>query len=122
VENKEAPRPIEDYWPTWSKEAAELVGYEVVQKIMDNFGGTRIYIPSTPRISALIRLIGIEAVLALGKKFRGMSIEVPKGDIAAITMRNRMIAEDRKAGLGTVEIARKYRLTERGVRYIYRKI
>lgn len=123
VETRNTQRPIENYWPIWCKEAAELVGYEVIQKIMANFGGIRVYIAAQPtQGSALSRVIGKKAVMVLSKQYGGMTIEVPKGNIAAITLRNRMIAEDRKSGETVPAIARKYSLTERQIRYIFLKV
>lgn len=116
-------RPVSHYWPAWSKEATKLIGCEMVAKIMAHFGGTRIYIPYQAKgKSALLKLIGVEAVMALIPVYGGQTVEVPKGEISAITLRNRMIGEDRKAGLTCTEIARKYRLTERSVRNVYRKL
>lgn len=120
--DKEELRPVTNYWPAWSKEAAKLVGHDVVAKIMEHLGGTEIYIPQyRVRGSALSRIIGIEATMALAEEFGGLTINVPKGDIAKITARNRIIAQERQAGETTVALALKYRLTERQVRNIYRK-
>lgn len=119
----ETPRPVTAYWPAWSIEAAKLIGHEAVATIMQHHGGTRIYIPHRPTWRfPLLLLIGTEAVQSLCKVYGGLNIDVPKGEIAQITTRNRMIADDRQSGMSTADIARKYRLTERGVRYIYRKL
>ena len=119
----ETQRPVTAYWPAWSIEAARLIGDEAVATIMRHHGGTRIHIPLHPEEHYLLtQLVGIQAAQILCEAYGGLRIEVPKGQISQTTTRNRMIAEDRQAGMSTAEIARKYRLTERGVRYIYRKI
>lgn len=110
-------------WTGWAQDAAALVGPEAIAKIMQSYGGTRLYIPVRMQADhPLSRLVGYAAAIALSDAYGGQEhFDVPKGDASDRLCRDKSILEDRKAGLSGKQVAMKYRLTERQVRNIFRK-
>ncbi len=92
------------------------VGAEAAARLIDAYGGTRIYIPVNPqtrdRVSAVI---GIEKARELAKQFGGDRIY-----IAHPPLRRRRIAALRIEGKRTAEIARLVGCTVRWVEQVLR--
>lgn len=114
---------LDESWPFWAQDASVLIGREAVEKIMANYGGTRLYVPKSVAAShPLAELIGIDAAQALAASYGGeVHLDIPKGDAIRRSERDERIACEREAGESVSSLARRYRLTERQIRTIYRK-
>lgn len=111
--------------PKWVREATNIVGLAAVEKIVGQYGGTRIYFPIPKNLKAehpLCQLIGEDAARALSDEFGGLDhFDVPRTLCLDLMARDRQILEDKEAGESQANLARRYRLTERSIRNIYRK-
>jgi hypothetical protein len=57
----------------------ELIGEEATAKLIERFGGTRLYVPHSPTPDdALAQAVGVESALKLAQTFGGERVEVPK--------------------------------------------
>jgi Mor family transcriptional regulator len=65
----------------------------------------------------IVRTVGLDAALELGREFGGMSIYLPKMESALRSWRNQNIRAE-FTGANITQIARKYRLTGARVRQI----
>jgi Mor family transcriptional regulator len=65
----------------------------------------------------IVRMVGLEAALELGREFGGMSLYLPKIESALRGWRDQMIKAE-FTGANIAELARKYRLTGARVRQI----
>lgn len=107
--------------PSQAREIADVVGLGATAILVASYGGVRLYVPET--ISAdhpLVQLIGLDAAQQLAQRFGGDRIEVPRCADALRRVRNRALISD-AARMSQPELARKYHLTERTVRMIWRE-
>lgn len=65
----------------------------------------------------IVRMVGLDAALELGKEFGGMSLYLPKIESALRSWRDQNIRAE-FTGANVVQLARKYRLTGARVRQI----
>jgi hypothetical protein len=83
---------------------AEQMGVETALRFAAQFGGTRLYVPSTWRSELPLNLLGEEAARELSRMFGPETIDVPKCPWRAEAVA-RIAAEMRRAGLTVNEIA-----------------
>jgi len=97
-------------------ELVELLGEHAVLKLMDSWGGVRLYVPQkmTPD-HVIARVIGFASARRLSARFPLEFLEVPRGADALRRARNRGIVRAHAEGLSASRLARKHRLTERQV-------
>lgn len=89
----------------------ELIGAEATAKLIERFGGTRVYVPHSPTPGdALAQTVGVEPALKLARTFGGERVEVPNPP----PRRTRIIAM-RAAGQSIESIARSLGCTRRRV-------
>jgi len=106
-------------YPEAFQEVAQLIGEAATAKLTEQYGGTRLYIPSTLKPEhSLCQLLGKEAAQRLSFEFGGLRVEIPRAVMLQIAQRNVRILADRATGLSQRELARKYQLTERTIRKI----
>jgi Mor family transcriptional regulator len=98
------------------EEISRLVGAELFAKLCDDFGGRRVYIPSTPaRGDLLARSIGVAASHKLARIYGGDRLDIPVDREHA--RRGALIFRLRGEGTSVSAIARQLRCTER---YVYK--
>jgi Homeodomain-like domain len=89
----------------------QLIGEEATAKLIERFGGTRLYIPHCPTPEdALAQAVGVESALKLSRSFGGERVEVPNPP----PRRMRILAM-RAAGHSVESIARALGCTRRRV-------
>lgn len=112
-------RPANGTDPGVFKEIKEKMGCETTAKLVGQYGGTTIYIPKKIKIEhPLYQLLGKEISQQLSSEFGGLHVEINRDVALERARRNKMILEDRAAGMSQSAVARKYRLTTRHIRYI----
>ncbi len=89
----------------------ELIGEEAADKIIEKFGGTRLYVPHLPKLGdVLTGAVGNAAAQRLAQAFGGDRVEVPNPP-----PRRTLIVHLRRAGLSVAAIARAVHCTRRRV-------
>ncbi|HUN57758.1 MAG TPA: hypothetical protein VMU41_06555 [Candidatus Binataceae bacterium] len=97
--------------PSLLQELVDLIGQDAAAKLVDIFGGTRLYIPHSPQDDDLLtESLGAEAALKLARIYGGDRIEVPNP-----TPRRARILELRETGCSIDAIARNLGCTRRRV-------
>lgn len=102
-------------------EMVELIGIADTMKIVEEYGGVRLYIPQdVPPEHPLAALIGLENAQKLAGRFGGERPEIP---LVAAVMRQARDIEIRSLwpGLSQRQLALKYKTTERNIRLILGK-
>ena len=96
----------------------ESIGRLAAEKLVDEFGGTRIYVPVSAQSGDEIACaIGLEAASKLSRTFGGERFYMPL--LARDSQRIEEIRRMSAAGASTADIARRLRCTER---WVYRVI
>lgn len=112
-------RPLESL-PASLQDIAEIVGFRAALKIVEQWGGIRLWVPD--RVTAehpLARVIGLAAARKLCASWcRSTEIPIPRAARRLIALRNARICADFAAGVSAPRLARREGLTERMVRYI----
>jgi len=97
-------------------QVAQLIGWAAADKLIEHFGGRRLYIPRTPsRRNQLRRSIGARLALAMAREFGSERIMIPATCDRA--RRRARIFAMRANGISVSRIARELRCTER---YVYK--
>jgi len=96
-------------------ELTRIAGAEATAKLIDRFGGTRLYVPVAAKPeSELVAAVGMDAAVRLCRAFGGERIEVPrKHDV----LRERIL-ELGDRGLSRSAIALELKCTVRWVRHV----
>jgi Mor family transcriptional regulator len=97
-----------------------LIGLHATMKLVEHYGGIRLYVPKGEMGDGheLVKLIGREASELLQSEYAGEShFDIPLAMGAMRAVRNANIRTDRQA-MSVSETARKYRTTERHIRFI----
>ncbi len=107
------------YLPGVLQEIAELIGLPATLKLVESYGGVRLYVPK--RIDddhALARLIGLDNARLLSDAYGAEEhFDIPRAVAATRAVRDMQIRTDRKT-MTHRELALKYGLTERQIRNI----
>lgn len=99
-----------------------VIGLDGVTRLMENFGGTRIWIPFEYHPGdAISKTLGEEATRRLIRYARLQQILVPIGAQARRKARDRVLIARRAEGATVRELAKEYRLGERAVWRILKK-
>ena len=108
------------YLPGILQEFAVLIGLAGTLRIVETYGGVRLYVPKTvDGDHDLVKLIGIEAARKLAAEYGGeLHMDIPRAVAATRAARDACIHADRAAGMTHRELALKYKLTERQIRNI----
>lgn len=109
-----------EHLPERARAIAELIGMPATLKLVERFGGVRIYVPQTvPPSHALVDLLGRDAADRLAIAFGGDEhFDIPRCTLAARRVRDAQLVEDFLGSMSHRLLAIKYQLTERGVRKI----
>lgn len=107
--------------PPTLHEMARVVGVEGVRKLVDAYGGVRLYVPqSVDQDHPLAELLGLAAARAMSAELGGDVIDVPRCHLAVKRARDAALVRDAAQGMSQRDLARKYGMTERNVRLIWR--
>lgn len=99
----------------------EQLGITVAMKLVDSYGGTRVWIPADVEHSHhLCRAIGFEKAQQLCLVYALEYLSIEKADKALKLIRDKAIQNLLRSGATVVQAARKYELTERQVYNIKR--
>jgi hypothetical protein len=93
---------------------ADVISEKRAMQLCAAYGGRRLYIPATPpESSKIVKVIGLNAAAALGRRFGGVSLDVPLelGTAARVL-------HLRSKGWSVSKIAAKLNRTERYVRLV----
>lgn len=109
----------ESLLPGILQEIAELIGLPATLKLVQHYGGVRLYVPKhLSEDHILITIIGEAAALKLVERFGGLDhFDIPKAQAISIALRNAKIHEEKPTS-SVRQLALKYHLTERQVRKI----
>ncbi len=109
--------------PGGLKKIASLVSLHGTLEIVECYGGGTWKVPVIPRGNHQVaRLIGIESFTRICREFSGTEIEIPKAASVRRLVRNREIVKARKEGASTMELARRFDLTQRAIFKILKKV
>ena len=112
-----------DYFPQSVRELVDVIGLEPTLKLVNERGGTRIFIPvKTDSKHWLNDCIGAEAFTKLVAVYQGMELELPKCQAALLALREEQIAQEFENGATNAELALKYGYTERGIRKLRNRL
>jgi len=101
-------------------ELYEIVGFEALMKLLDQYGGKRLYVPMKYKSVAhpLVQAIGIEAAEALSYRYGGDSLACPTKTHIHNAIRDQRIVRARNEGKTIGAISDRFHLSERRVREI----
>ena len=116
------PGLVPAYLPELIRELIGLIGEEATGKIVEARGGITLCVPVDARPGHWLRgLIGDEAFERLVEEYRGIELYIPRCTKALQKLREAEIVADHEAGMGTVELARKYGYSDRGIRLMLQR-
>ncbi|MBF0215062.1 MAG: hypothetical protein HQM00_16120 [Magnetococcales bacterium] len=105
-----------DGMPNSMCEIAEIIGKEGAITLIQEYGGTRIFVPRKLRVqNKLATLLGIEQALKLSQHFGGETLNIVRGADMLRQKRNREIIQLYDSGKRVPDLARAYNLTERRI-------
>lgn len=108
--------------PESMKQLASHIGLDATLAIAELRGGVRLCVP---RVASpehwLVEHIGLKALQRLVTAYAGEEIEVPVCAALKRAMRDQRLARDRR-GASVAELAKRYGMTERGVRAALKRV
>ena len=109
-------RIAESNLPESLREIMEIIGQPGTMKLVEQYGGTRIFIPSRVRAQhKLANLLGLEQARRLCHHFGGETLCIARSARAKLQERNREIVRRYDAGEAVRSLAIAYQLTERQI-------
>jgi Mor family transcriptional regulator len=107
---------IEDL-PESLQDIAEMVGLGVAIKLMAAYPGRRLFVPARgfPQGHPLRETLTEEELINLSKKLSSVVFTVPTGRKALQAARDRVIHDDRRAGLSLDQLCSKHKLSLRRI-------
>lgn len=120
MDNNEYNNYLPPDLPPVLQEIAEVIGNELMIKLVNSFGGVRIYVPLHSRKvrpdHPLALAIGLEQARRLSEEFAGIELSIPRLAAGIRAVRNAEIHRLHKDDNWPAwRIARKFMLTERQV-------
>ena len=105
-----------DLLPQSLQDIAEFCGEDVMLKIWEHYGGTRLQVPKTAAPAhKLVELLGYPSACLFCEQFGGEFLVIAKAEAARRAVRNDMIRQDRQQGANNAVLARRYNLTDRQI-------
>lgn len=110
--------------PDSMQEIAEIIGLPDTLLLIEQLGGTRLCVPADISHTRcwLYGKISHAGWVAIIKRSAGAVIEIPRCTHAIRHLRDLVIAADLDSDMGTRDVALKYGMTERNVRYIKQRL
>ena len=98
------------------REISSVVGLPATARLIEVFGGVRLYVPKQARPEHKIALlIGLEAAQRLSARFGNEELSIPKARILRRSIRNLALLADHASGMSVRRLALKYDLCERTI-------
>ncbi|GAB0056720.1 hypothetical protein SIID45300_01031 [Candidatus Magnetaquicoccaceae bacterium FCR-1] len=108
--------PEHDDLPESLQEIADAIGREGAMHLVENCGGTRVFVPRKMRVQhKLVTLLGFEQARKLSQYFGGETLTVVRNAQLLRRERNREIIRRYDAGTGVRQLALDNNLTERQI-------
>jgi hypothetical protein len=105
--------------PETAQEICEIVGFDATLRLIEDHGGTKLYIPAElPEDHFLIELLGEEKAKKLCWHYSTLQVSVPVANQMKATARYRAIVALRQQGYSKTKLARLFQLTERRIEQI----
>jgi Mor family transcriptional regulator len=107
--------------PSLLQDIANTIGFDAAMKLVERFGGTRIYVPRPQSMAwnhPLSEALGSPDAVRLAHAFQGEAVEIPLATDAQRFRRDVEIVSAYSQGATQRELAQKYRTSERNVRKI----
>ena len=114
---------LHELFTGYMSEIYKLLGAECAMKIIHKCGGARLYIPVSIKRNdhPLALLLGWDKAQELTRVLGGLEhFDVPKFDVLVRHKRNKDIIRDKNNGMSQSSLARKYNITSRQVRRIFK--
>jgi len=102
--------------PESARQLADVVGLAAAVRLIEEFGGTRLYVPAA-RSERLAALIGAEAAAALRRRWGGDELRVP----LVPRLQEAAVAALYREGWSAARLARRFLRTEKWVYDIVRR-
>lgn len=113
------PREIDaDELPETLVEIAEVIGLPATLRLVEGWGGLRLYIPQPEHLSGehpLVQQLGEDAARSLAEIYAREKVDIPRCLAAVRGVRNRRIATAHRQGMSVRRLAIEHHLTERAV-------
>lgn len=108
------------YLPSILQDMAELIGLPATLKLVEAYGGVRLYIPKRfDPDHPLVKLVGHAHAAKLCESYGGeLHFDIPRAVAATRAARDARMRNDRSLGATHRELALRYVLTERQIRNI----
>lgn len=108
------------YLPSILQDMAELIGLPATLKLVEAYGGVRLYIPKRfDPDHPLVKLVGHAHAAKLCESYGGeLHFDIPRAVAATRAARDARMRNDRALGATHRELALRYVLTERQIRNI----
>lgn len=108
--------PNRDKIPASLQEIAEVVGDDNAMKMVQAYGGTRVFVPqSVGAQHKLSTLLGFEQAKKLSRTFGGEPLTIARCTMLLKHRRNEEIRKKYDEGASVHELVREYGLTERRI-------
>lgn len=102
--------------PESMQPVAQVVGVAGALKLMDRYGGDRVYVPQRLTLfHPLVDLLGLEAALALSFAYGGDYLAVPVGVAMRCQARNERLWRLRQQGWSYSQIRQEFNLSRRRI-------
>ena len=98
------------------QEIEALIGFDATMKLVDRWGGVKLYVPS--QIGGrhrIARAIGTEAAQRLSNTYGGDRIDMPRAHVYRVVRRQIEVYRRHKAGEPVEKLAAEYGVTWRGI-------
>ena len=106
----------EELLPPLLQDFVRLIGLQPTMALVQRFGGLRIFIPTTDRVTAdhqFAQIIGTDNLAKLADAYGGLEhFQLPKAEKALLAVRNARIAADYRTTKTARQLAAEHRLTE----------
>jgi Mor family transcriptional regulator len=110
---------LRESMPESMRDLLRIVTLQDVLKIIQEYGGTKLYFPSSPvPDKGLGKLIGMQSATALGKYCGGVAFDIPTLHMLRTKVRRNGVIQHLLAGAKISETARIFGMTARNVVYI----
>lgn len=104
-----------EHLPRSAQEISELIGLPGMLKLIDHYGGRRLFVPMHLRFDhKLARLLGEDVALKLCRAYGGSDLEIPRVPLR----RHAALIADFNSGKSYGWLAAHYEMTERNVKHI----
>lgn len=105
------------------EELERVLGVQLMPRLIERFGGTRVYFPDAKKLTATHPLavsIGLEAAKRICSQWKSERLYIPRAALARNERDRKLLADARTMSVS--QLAREHKLTERAVYLILRRL